>query len=140
MKGFKESTKLQWSGYVDLADGALEKQYKAYKECLEVTKAIGLWRENAAQDMATALSSLNKDLEFRYTLFLAYWLTLKSTGFLELIKSNDSYSQKVASPNHNEKEMIILAWRIKELIELNEVSRRFFNETKLFGDKCKIKA
>ena len=30
--------------------------------------------------------------------------------------------------------MIILAWRIKELTELNEVGRQFFNEIKLFGD------
>jgi len=32
VKGLKESTKLQWSGDVDLANGALEEQYKAYKE------------------------------------------------------------------------------------------------------------
>ncbi|XP_065893778.1 uncharacterized protein [Dysidea avara] len=30
-KGLKETTKLQWSGDVDLGDGALQKQYQSYK-------------------------------------------------------------------------------------------------------------
>ena len=64
VKGLKESTKLQWSGDVDLADGALQKQYKAYQQRLDVTKAMGLKRESRVQDLTTALSSLSKDLEF----------------------------------------------------------------------------
>ena len=64
VKGLKESTKLYWSGDVDLVDGALQKQYKAYKQRLEETKEIGGRRQSTAQDLDSALSSLSKDLEF----------------------------------------------------------------------------
>ncbi|XP_065892094.1 uncharacterized protein [Dysidea avara] len=120
VKGLKESTKLQWSGDVDLADGALQKQYKAYQQRLDVTKAMGLKRESRVQDLTTALSSLSKDLEFVQS---------------ELIKSNNVYSEKTVSPRKNEKEMVILAWKIKELTELNETGRQLFSEIKLLKDK-----
>ncbi|XP_065884178.1 uncharacterized protein [Dysidea avara] len=120
VKGLKESTKLQWSGDVDLADGALQKQYKAYQQRLDVTKAMGLKRESRVQDLTTALSSLSKDLEFVQS---------------ELIKSNNVYSEKTVSPRKNEKEMVILACKIKELTELNETGRQLFSEIKLLKDK-----
>ena len=39
-------------------DGAFEEQCKAYKQHLEVRKAIDLRRESAVQDLTSALSSL----------------------------------------------------------------------------------
>lgn len=36
VQGLGESMHLQWSGDVDLADGALQKEYEAYKEQAKV--------------------------------------------------------------------------------------------------------
>ena len=42
VKGLKESTKLQWSGDVDLNDGSLQEQYETYGKHLEFVKKLGL--------------------------------------------------------------------------------------------------
>jgi len=51
---------------------------------------------------------------------------------VKLVKSNNSYSDKTASSRQNEKEMVILAWTVKELTELGEVGRQLFSEIKEF--------
>ena len=40
-KGLKESTKLEWTGDVDLNDGSLQEEYKAYRERLTFIETIG---------------------------------------------------------------------------------------------------
>lgn len=45
-KGLMESTTMQWSGDVDLNDGQLQEQYRAYKKRLSFVAGIGLEGDN----------------------------------------------------------------------------------------------
>lgn len=45
-QGLKESTKLEWSGDVDLNDGKLQNQYQAYRARLAFIENIGLEESN----------------------------------------------------------------------------------------------
>ena len=63
-KGLKETTKLQWSGDVDLGDGALQKQYQSYKLCLQKVNELSA---SAADGLRAVLSSVSEDLEFIQT-------------------------------------------------------------------------
>ena len=47
IKGLKESTKMLWSGDVDLADGSLQKQFEKYKEHLKTAEKVALSRQSA---------------------------------------------------------------------------------------------
>jgi len=47
------------------------------------------------------------------------------------------YSEKLAHAKHNEKEMIVLAWKIKELGELNDIGRKLFGDITLLVAKVK---
>ena len=42
LKGLKESTRLEWSGDVDLADGSIQKQHEKYKQHLDHAGNVGL--------------------------------------------------------------------------------------------------
>ena len=46
--------------------------------------------------------------------------------FLEIIKFSNEYSEKLQSCVQKEKELIILAWKVKELTELNENGRQLY--------------
>lgn len=63
-KGLKESTKLQWSGDVDLGDGSLQKQFQSYKLRLQKAEKLSVSRESAAEDLSESLSAINEDLKF----------------------------------------------------------------------------
>ena len=63
-KGLKESSRLEWSGDVDLADGSLLEKYKAYRKQLETAENIGLHGNNVVQELANVLDTINKDLDF----------------------------------------------------------------------------
>jgi len=52
--------------------------------------------------------------------------------FIELEASNNTYSEKMTHTKHSEQELINLAWKIKELSELNKMGR------KLFGDLSQL--
>ena len=59
-QGLIESTKLQWSGDVDLNDGSLQKQYEAYRKRLAFAENIGLDEEHS--DVIGQLTSVSKDI------------------------------------------------------------------------------
>ena len=48
--------------------------------------------------------------------------------FVELKSSNDTYSEKLQSNKYNDKDMINLSWKIKELDELSEIGRKLHAE------------
>lgn len=50
----------QWSGDVDLNDGELLKQYKAYQSCLKFAEGVGLTGENS--DTVSQLHKISDDL------------------------------------------------------------------------------
>jgi len=60
----KETTKLQWSGDVDLGDGALQEQFQSYKLRLQKADKLSASGEGAAEDLRAVLSTLNEDLVF----------------------------------------------------------------------------
>ena len=63
----KESTKLQWNGDVNLADGSLQKQYEEYKNRLEKAKVIALNRQVADKELEEVLLDIGEDLEFLHS-------------------------------------------------------------------------
>ena len=67
IKGLKESTKLQCSGDVDLADGSLQKQYEEYKKRLEKAKMIALNRQLACKELEKVLLDIKEYLEFLHS-------------------------------------------------------------------------
>lgn len=64
LKGLKESTKMEWSGDVDLADGSVQKQHEKYKQRLDHASKVGLNRASTAREI---LTSVKKDLEFLHS-------------------------------------------------------------------------
>ncbi|XP_065917202.1 uncharacterized protein [Dysidea avara] len=108
IKGLKESSRLEWSGDVDLGDGFLQDKYSNYKERLKAAEKVGLCDENVVQDLSGTLNAISKDLEFLQA---------------ELIKFNNDYSEKLQGGMQREKDLIVLAWKVKELTELNENGR-----------------
>ena len=60
--------RIQWSGDVDLADGALQKAYEAYKDRLKFIEKLGLGerfgRPALIRDLAKAKDGLAGDLAF----------------------------------------------------------------------------
>ncbi|XP_065899778.1 uncharacterized protein [Dysidea avara] len=107
-KGLKESSRLEWSGDVDLTDGSLQEKYATYKERLMATEKVGMCDGNVVQSLTTVLSAISKDLEFLQA---------------ELVKFNNEYSEKLQGSTQKEKDVIVLAWKVKELTELNENGR-----------------
>ena len=51
------------------------------------------------------------------------------------MKSNNEYSEKLQSSRQNEKKMISLAWKVKELSELNEIGRNLCGSIKTLVTK-----
>ena len=57
-KGLKESSRLEWSGDVDLGDGLLQEQHKNYRNRLKSAEKIGLCGDDIAQELADVLVTL----------------------------------------------------------------------------------
>ena len=57
--------------------------------------------------------------------------------FLEIIKFSNEYSEKLQSRVQKEKELIILAWKVKELTELNENGRQLYRDAISLAKKLK---
>jgi len=83
LKGLKESTKMEWSGDVDLADGSVQKQHDKYKQRLDRAGKVGLNRASATRELEEVLTNVKKDLEFlhsgnvyclMYVLYILYWM------------------------------------------------------------------
>ena len=135
-KGLKESTKLQWSGDVDLGDGSLQKQFQSYKLRLQKAEKLSVSRETAVEDLNESLSAINEDLKFIQSgtdVQLFYYIRTSVAApsfFLEVVKSNNEYSQKLKLSKQNEKEMMTLAWKVKELSDVDEVGRDLFSNIK----------
>jgi len=51
------------------------------------------------------------------------------------VKYNDEYSWQLQSSKQNEKEMMTLAWRLKELNELDQIGRNFVGSIKVLITK-----
>ena len=71
LSGLGESTRLQWSGDVNLNDGELEKLYETYKSNLTFVSEIGLKeRRNPTvikDDMVTSTKLITEDMSFLCT-------------------------------------------------------------------------
>ena len=120
----KESSRLEWSGDVDLTDGSLQEKYATYKERLMATEKVGMCDGNVVQSLTTVLSAISKDLEFLQAGVYNCICYLVATCFiLELVKFNNEYSEKLQGSTQKEKDVIVLAWKVKELTELNENGR-----------------
>ncbi|XP_065900800.1 uncharacterized protein [Dysidea avara] len=119
-KGLKESVKLQWSGDVDLNDGSLQKQCDAYNKRLKMAENAGLDRNQAGEDFKNILKDLAEDLNFLNA---------------ELIRSNDVYSEKLHSNKYNDKDLINLSWKLKELGDLNEMGRKLHSDIDVLSAK-----
>ena len=61
--------------------------------------------------------------------------------YSELKSANDTYSAKLSSEKHKDKDMISLSWKIKELSDLNDMGRKLREEFALLtsgitGSQC----
>jgi len=126
----KESVTLQWSGDVDLNDGSLQEQYDKYRKCLEMAEKAGLNKDTILDDLEAFLQDLIKDLDFIHSGTLWYFIQmhLLCYNYAELKSANDTYSLKLCSDKHKDKDMISLSWKIKEIGELNEMGRVLHEE------------
>jgi len=64
IKGLKESTKMLWSGDVDLADGSLQKEYENYRERLKTAEKVALSHQSAYTELEEVVLDIKKDLQF----------------------------------------------------------------------------
>ena len=52
--------------------------------------------------------------------------------------SNDSYSSKLQSEKYKEKDLINLAWKIKEVSELDEIGRQCYREISTLASRIEL--
>lgn len=68
MSGLSESTRGEWSGDVDLNDGALQQSYEEYQQRLKLIEQLGVGerahREVVAEDLLCLSSTLKEELDF----------------------------------------------------------------------------
>ena len=84
----------------------------------------GLDRNQAGEDFKNILKDLAEDLNFLNAGTDNVILQIEFYIFLtELIRSNDVYSEKLHSNKYNDKDLINLSWKLKELGDLNEMGR-----------------
>ena len=57
--------------------------------------------------------------------------------YVEIVKFNNEYSEKLQSHLQKEKDLIILAWKVTELTELNETGRELYSNVSLLANKVK---
>jgi len=53
----------------------------------------------------------------------------------EIIKFNNEYSEKLQSRSQKEKDLIVLAWKVKELTELNETGTELYRNVHVLANK-----
>ena len=58
---------------------------------------------------------------------------------LELTKANDTYSQKLETERHQQKDMITLSWKVKELNDLAENGRQVYTEIKALASRMQVR-
>ena len=56
---------------------------------------------------------------------------------LELTKANDTYSQKLETERHQQKDMITLSWKVKELNDLAE--RQVYTEIMALASRMQVR-
>ena len=56
---------------------------------------------------------------------------------LELKNSNDAYSSKLQSDHYKEKDLISLAWKVKEISQLDEMGRKCYRDISNIVEKLK---
>ena len=102
IKGLKESTKLLWSGDVDLADGSLQKQYEEYRERLKNAEVVALERQNACSDLEKILDDIKKDLKFLHAGIIIIECTVEQTDapLIHTCLSSSIERQRDALQNH----------------------------------------
>ena len=140
-----ESTTLQWNGDVDLNDGKLQDQYKAYRKRLDFVETIDLNGEGSdvACELTTASRELLNDLDFihsgtEYKLIVLCCIAIfihEVCLYPDLTKTNATYSEKQKAGKSSEKILITLAWKVKELTDLNERGRRLLRDILAMVDK-----
>ena len=54
---------------------------------------------------------------------------------LELKNSNDAYSSKLQSDHYKEKDLISLAWKVKEISQLDEIGRKCYKDINSIVEK-----
>ena len=60
--GIGESMRMEWSGDVNLNDGALQQQYSTYIQRLYFVKGLGLDNRSSQQQLLQDLSKLHEEL------------------------------------------------------------------------------
>ena len=58
--------------------------------------------------------------------------------FLELTKANNTYSEKLETERHKQKDMIALSWKVKELNDLGESGRQIYAEIKALTSRLQV--
>ena len=67
IEGLGESTRLDWSGDIDMNDGELHKLYKAYRERLDLIDGLGIRRRDLTdilRDLDACIQSVKEDICF----------------------------------------------------------------------------
>ena len=54
---------------------------------------------------------------------------------LELKNSNDTYSRKLQSDHYKEKDLISLAWKVKEISQLDDMGRKCYRDISSIVEK-----
>ena len=57
---------------------------------------------------------------------------------LELTKANNTYSEKLETERHKQKDMIALSWKVKELNDLEESGRQVYAEIKALSSRLQV--
>ena len=57
---------------------------------------------------------------------------------LELAKANNTYSEKLETERHKQKDMIALSWKVKELNDLGESGRQVYAEVKALTSRLQV--
>lgn len=57
---------------------------------------------------------------------------------VELTKTNDTYSQKLETEKYQQKDMITLSWKVKELNDLGESGRQVYAEIKALASRMQV--
>ena len=57
---------------------------------------------------------------------------------LELAKANNTYSEKLETERHKQKDMIALSWKVKELNNLGESGRQVYAEVKALTSRLQV--
>ena len=96
----------------------------------------GLDRNQAGKDFKNILKDLAEDLNFLNAGTDNVILQIEFYIFLtELIRSNDVYSEKLHSNKYNDKDLINLSWKLKELGDLNEMGRKLHSDIDVLSAK-----